>query len=118
MHRTIETTSAPCTRSVGRNPTWSRLSTREHIWFDRSGHTFHLLLRAHTGSTNLACLAKAVETPDGQEITVDLEKAPSGEPMLYLPLPGGQMRFFILYDEPTRLYWMISTQTNRFDETS
>lgn len=83
----------------------------EHIWFDPTGHTFHLLLRAHTGSTNLACLAKVVESEDGTKITVDLQKAPSGEPMLYLPLPGGQMRFYILYDEPTKLYWTISTQT-------
>ena len=64
----------------------------EHVWHDPTGHTFHLLLRAHTGSTNLACLAKAVQTPDGRAITVDLEQAPSGEPILYLPFPGGQMR--------------------------
>jgi hypothetical protein len=83
----------------------------EHIWHDPSGHTFHLLLRAHTGSTNLACLAKAVETPNGETITVDLQKAPSGEPILYLPLPGGQMRFYVVYDAQTKLYWMVSTQT-------
>jgi hypothetical protein len=83
----------------------------EHIWFDPAGHTFHLLLRAHTGSTNLACLARVVESPDENELTVDLQRAPSGQPLLYLPLPGGQMRFCILYDDSTRLYWMISTQT-------
>ncbi len=83
----------------------------EHVWFDPAGHTFHLLLRAHTGSTNLACLAKAIESPDGKKITVDLERAPSGEPMLYLPFPGGQMRFYIVYDQPTRLSWMVATQT-------
>ena len=47
----------------------------------------------------------------GARITVDVEKAPSGEPMLYVPLRGGQMRFYILYDDQTRLYWMISTQS-------
>jgi hypothetical protein len=91
-------------------PNLVRIVDPQHVWHDPTGRTFHLLLRAHTGSTNLACLAKAVESTDGSEITVDLEKAPSGEPMLYLPLPGGQMRFYIVYDEPTRLYWMISTQ--------
>ncbi len=91
-------------------PNLVRIVDPEHVWHDPTGRTFHLLLRAHTGSTNLACLAKAVESPDGSEITVDLQKAPSGEPMLYLPLPGGQMRFYILYDQATRLYWMISTQ--------
>ncbi len=47
----------------------------EHIWFDPTGPHFHLLLRAHTGSTNLACLAKVVESPDQSELTVDLQKS-------------------------------------------
>lgn len=92
-------------------PNLIQITDPEHIWFEPSGHTFHLLLRAHTGSTNLACLAKVVESPDGSKMTVDLQRAPSGEPMLYVPLPGGQMRFYILYDESSKLYWMISTQT-------
>ena len=92
-------------------PNLVQITDPEHIWYDPSGHTFHLLLRARTGSTNFACLAKAVETPDGSQITVDVEKSPSGETMLYVPFPGGQMRFYILYDDQTRLYWMISTQS-------
>jgi len=31
--------------------------------------------------------------------------------MLYVPLPGGQMKFHILYDEPTRLFWLLSSQS-------
>lgn len=81
-----------------------------HIWHDPAGHTFHLLARANTGRTNLACLAKAVESDDGSRITVSLQEAPSGEPMLYVPLPGGQVSFHIAYDDPTRRFWMISSQ--------
>jgi hypothetical protein len=92
-------------------PNLVKIADPEHIWFEPGGHTLHLLLRAHTGSTNLACLAKAVESPDGSKITVDLQRAPSGEAMLYVPFPGGQMRFYILFDEPSKLFWMISTQT-------
>jgi hypothetical protein len=83
----------------------------DHVWYDPSGHTFHLWARAHTGGTNLACIAKAVESPDGKEIRVSLEAAPSGEPMLYVPCPGGQMKFHILSDERTRLFWLLSTQS-------
>ena len=83
----------------------------DHVWHDPSGRTFHLFMRAHTGSTNLACMARAVESPDGSAITVGLEHAPSGEPVLYLPMPGGQMKFHILYDPPTRLYWLLSSQS-------
>jgi hypothetical protein len=82
-----------------------------HVWHDPSGHTYHLWMRAHTGATNLACIAKAVESPDHSEITVQLEQAPSGEPMLYVPCPGGQMKFHILYDASARLYWLLSSQS-------
>ena len=38
-----------------------------------------------------------------------LEKVPSGRSVAYVPCPGGQMRFHVLYDELTRLYWLLST---------
>ena len=81
-----------------------------HLWHDPTGRTFHLWMRAHTGTTNLACIAKAVEADDGS-LAVTLEKAPSGEPMLYVPCPGGQMKFHILYDEKTKLFWLLSSQS-------
>jgi hypothetical protein len=87
-----------------------QITDPENIWFDPNGCTFHLLSRAVTGRTNLACLAKAVASEDGSKITVGLQEAPSGDPMLYVPLPGGQVSFHIVYDEPTRLFWMISSQ--------
>ncbi len=87
-----------------------QITDPEHIWHDSSGHTFHLLTRANTGRTNLACLAKAVESDDASRIDVSLQEAPSGEPMLFVPLPGGQVSFHIAYDELTRLFWLISSQ--------
>ena len=82
----------------------------DHVWYDPSGRTFHLWMRAHTGSTNLAAIAKAVEAGDGS-ITVSLENAPSGEPMLYVPCPGGQMKFHILFDDVSQLFWLLSSQS-------
>lgn len=81
-----------------------------HIWYDPDGKTFLLYMRAHTGVTNLAAIAKVTEGPEG-DLTVDTVKAPSGETMLFLPLPGGHMKFYILYDEVSGLYWMVSTQS-------
>ena len=82
----------------------------DHLWHDPEGRTFHLWMRAHTGSTNLAAIAKAVESEDKATITVSLEKAPSGALMLFVPCPGGQMKFHILYDEQTKLFWLLSSQ--------
>lgn len=82
----------------------------DHVWHDPAGRTFHLWMRAHTGTTNLAAIAKAVEAEDGR-ITVSLERAPSGEPILYVPCPGGQMKFHILYDEDMKRFWLLSSQS-------
>ncbi|MES2696072.1 MAG: sialidase family protein [Verrucomicrobiota bacterium] len=81
----------------------------DHVWFDPSGHTFHILARAHTGGTGFACLTKVVENSDGS-MTMSLEQAPSGKKMLYLPVPGGQLRFHILYDAKSQLYWLVGSQ--------
>src|SRR5690606_19797403 len=79
----------------------------DHVWHDPSGRTFYIWMRAHTGSTNLACIAKATEDSSGC-VSVGLATAPSGEPMVYVPCPGGHMRFHILYDEVSQLYWLLS----------
>jgi hypothetical protein len=81
----------------------------DHIWHDPEGKTFHLWMRAHTGHTGLAAIAKVVEQDDGSMQTM-LQTAPSGKKMVYVPCPGGQMKFHILYDEGTRLFWLLSTQ--------
>lgn len=80
----------------------------DHLWYDPAGKTFHLWMRAHTGSVGLACIAKVVEDGDGSMHTC-LESAPSGRSMLYVPCPGGQMRFHILYDGLSGLFWLLST---------
>lgn len=82
----------------------------DHVWYDPAGRTFHLWMRAHTGWTNLAAIAKAVEGEDGR-IAVSVERAPSGEPVLFVPCPGGQMKFHILYDDVGRLFWLLSSQS-------
>jgi len=88
-----------------------RFTNPNHVWHDPSGRTLHLWMRAHTGSTNLACIAKAVESEDRSRIEVQLEHAPSGESMLYVPCPGGHLKFHILFDEQTKLYWLLSSQS-------
>ena len=93
-----------------------RFHDPDHIWHDPEGKTFHLFMRAHTGMTGYAAMAKVVEqgapgsAPGTGEMKTTLEKAPSGKKMLYLPMPGGQMKFHVCYDEKTELYWLLSTQ--------
>ncbi len=86
-----------------------QITDPNHVWYDPSGHTFHLFARAHTGGTGFAALAKVVEQPDGS-MTTQLEHAPSGKTMLLVPMPGGQMRFHVSHDAKTGLYWLLSSQ--------
>lgn len=82
----------------------------DHYWHDPEGRTFHLWARAHTGGTGFAAIAKVVENDDGTMTTM-LEKVPSGKYTVFVPCPGGQMKFHLLYDEATRLYWLLSSQS-------
>lgn len=82
----------------------------DHVWFDPAGKTLHLWMRAHTGLTNYAAIAQVKENDDGT-MTTSLVKSPAGKTMLYAPCPGGQMRFHIQWDEKTKLYWLLSSQT-------
>ena len=82
----------------------------QHVWHDPSGRVFHLWMRAHTGSTNWACVARVEESSDAGKLTVMPERAPSGEVMLYVPCPGGHLKFHILWDEVSGLFWLVSNQ--------
>jgi hypothetical protein len=82
----------------------------DHYWHDPAGKTFHLWARAHTGGTGYAAIAKVVEHEDGSMTTM-LETTPSGKRAVFVPCPGGQMKFHILYDEQTKLYWLLSSQS-------
>jgi len=84
-----------------------------HYWYDPEEKTFHIWMRAHTGGTGYACVMKVVEqgnVPGTGAMTTMLQTVPSGKKILYVPFPGGQMRFHVLYDDETHLYWLLSTQ--------
>lgn len=81
-----------------------------HMLSDPDGRTLHLWMRAHTGGTGYAAIAKVTERPDGTMETA-FETVPSGKTLLFIPCPGGQMKFHLLYDEPTQLFWLLSSQS-------
>lgn len=86
-----------------------RFTDPNHYFYDPDQRTFHLWMRSHTGGTGFAAVAKAVEREDGTIATM-LEKAPSGKTFAFVPCPGGHLKFHILFDERTRLFWLLSSQ--------
>ena len=85
-----------------------RITDPNHYWYDPSGKTFHILMRAHTAGSGYCCLMKAVL--EENKIVVQPQLNPSGRKVIFLPMPGGQMRFHLLWDEKTKLFWLLSTQ--------
>lgn len=80
-----------------------------HYWYDPTGRTLHIFMRMHTGGTGYCAVMAVHENEDGSMDTRPV-LAPSGKRHIFLPMPGGQMRFHMLYDEPSGLYWLLSTQ--------
>jgi len=95
----------------------ARIKDEKHYWYDPSGRTYHLLGRGHTAGTGYAAMVKVVEKEDGTMETM-FEHVPSGRRVVYRPLPGGQLRFHILYDDETKLYWLLSTQATDSKENT
>jgi hypothetical protein len=50
-----------------------------------------------------------VENGEG-EMRFDLERTPAGTAMVFVPLPGGNIKFHVLQDPRTGLYWLLSNQ--------
>ncbi len=85
----------------------------KHYWFDPEMKTLHLISRVHIGWTGYATLLTVTETgdkPGTGEMITGFQKLPSGGECRFIPLPGGQMKFHVLYDDKTELYWLLSTQ--------
>lgn len=108
---------SPCALPAGRTcapmgwlePNVVRFSDPSHLWHDPSGRTLHILLRTNTGGTGFAALIKVIEQDNGS-MTSALETVPSGKRALFIPLPGGHLKFFVLYDGLSELFWLLSSQ--------
>jgi len=90
-----------------------QITDPKHYWYDPTGKTLHIFMRCNTHGTGYCAMMKAVErVRDGKEvIDIECEVNPSGKRVIFLPMPGGQNKFFIKYDEKTKLYWLASVQS-------
>lgn len=88
-----------------------KIYDQDHYWYDPTGRTIHLIARMHNGMTGYGALLKVTEEAPGEgAMTTGFEKLPSGGEYRFIAIPGGQMKFHITYDEPTKLYWLLNTQ--------
>lgn len=113
-----------------------QIHDEKHYWYSdtATSRTYYLFLRANTGMSDYAAIAKVVEDgiEDGEDwipgttMTTSLVTTPDftgatnvtakGKTMLFQPLPGGQQRFHVLYDTKddripnSGYYWLLCNQ--------
>lgn len=87
-----------------------RIYDDQHLLYDPEDRTVLLFLRLNSLLDNYAAVLKGREAADGT-LTLDTVKLPDGTPLLYVPFPGGGMKFQLTYDPQDKLYWLIATQS-------
>lgn len=123
---TVFSAGVPCTTlpepplpTTGRNKqqrpsTWRfpqpiHIQDPAHLWHGSAAGSIHVLFTAETDRNNLAGLLRLDQT-NAEEISLGLQKAPNGRTDFLAPLPGGNQKFNIFYDDETRLFWLVSFQ--------
>lgn len=81
-----------------------------HRWYDPEMKNVMITMRANVCLTNLAVVLCGIENPDGS-LEIRPVKTPAGTDQFYIPFPGGQIRFDMVYDEQTQLYFLVSSQS-------
>ena len=81
-----------------------------HRWYDPRMKNVVITMRANVCLTNLAVVMMGVEKDDG---TLEIQNitTPAGTKHFYIPFPGGQIRFDMVYDEVTKMFFMVSCQS-------
>ncbi len=87
-----------------------RIHDPRHVFYDPTGRTVLLLMRCHTGLTNIGTMARGIVQDDGS-LELSLLDTPAGTPLVFVNCPGGHMKFHVAYDEVQQLYWLVSTQS-------
>ncbi len=84
---------------------------KSSFFYDPDFRSMLLFLRVNAAMfPNIAMVVKGTEKTDGS-LELSTLKTPDGKTVLYCPFPGGYMKFQIVWDEPSKLYWLIASQS-------
>jgi hypothetical protein len=79
-------------------------------FYDPSGRSVVLLSRANTGMPDIGVLLRGRELEDGS-LTIDRWPRKDGE-VMFAHIPGGHLKFYILYDAVSGLFWLLHSQSD------
>ena len=83
-----------------------------HRWYDASMKTFYIYLQGNDGAQGYGLLLKVTEDNKGNMRPSLVKADKSGKNVMFLPMPGGNDKFNIVYDEQTANYWLVSNYMN------
>ena len=85
-----------------------RVYDENSFFYDPSGRSVVLMMRANTGFEDIGVMLKGYEDEDGKLRIGKLQK--KGHDVFYTHIPGANLKFHICYDPVTRLYWLVHSQ--------
>jgi len=94
------------------HPGWSnahllQIPDTHHPWQNSGKTAMHLLMRASLHRSNCAVLIRIEPDENGNACFLN-QTTPCGSHFSLLPMPGGHLPFDILYDDKSRLFWLVS----------
>lgn len=85
-----------------------RVYDPQRPFYDESQKSMVIMCRVSSTLGDIGALFKGVENPDGSLSIGKLQK--SGGEMLYSYIPGACLKFFVVYDPESKLYWLLHSQ--------
>lgn len=85
-----------------------RVHNPANPFYDATGKSVALLARASTGFPDIGVMLKGYEREDGS-LSIGRFRKNEGE-VYFVHIPGGDLKFHILYDPESRLYWLLHSQ--------
>lgn len=85
-----------------------RIYDEKNPFYDPSGKSVVLMMRASVGLPDIGVMMRGVENPDGSLAVEKLKK--NGREMYFAHIPGADLKFYVVYDPESRLYWLLHSQ--------
>ena len=85
-----------------------RVYDEKNPFYDPSGKSVVLMMRASVGLPDIGVMMRGVEKPDGSLAVEKLTK--NGREMFFAHIPGADLKFYVVYDPESHLYWLLHSQ--------
>ena len=86
----------------------TRVYDESNPFYDPSGKSVVLMMRANTGFPDIGVMMKGTEREDGSLAVEKIQK--NGKDMYFAHIPGANLKFYVVYDPESRLYWLLHSQ--------